>query len=224
MLALDDCGLYCAAGDFHIDPWKPVDRAIITHAHGDHARWGSANYLCSREGEGVLRTRLGAAANIQPADWRESIDINGVTRLPASSRTHPRLGADPGRASRRSLGAYPAITRSSRIRPVRRLSSSAVTPSSPKAPSDCPSTAGARSPRCSTTSVPGGRANRDAGRASVLFGYALGKAQRLLAGLAGSSIGPVYTHGAVERLNRDYRAAGIRLLDTQYAGYATERP
>ena len=60
-------------------------------------------------------------------------------------------------------------------------------------------------------------ANRDAGRASLLFAYALGKAQRLLAGLADADIGPIYTHGAVERLNRDYRAAGVRLADTRYA-------
>jgi putative mRNA 3-end processing factor len=62
------------------------------------------------------------------------------------------------------------------------------------------------------------RKNSDEGRASVLFGYALGKAQRLLAGLADDPVGPVYTHGAVERLNRDYRAAGIRLVETTYAG------
>src|SRR6058998_1411200 len=71
-------GLYCKAGDFHIDPWQAVDRAVITHAHGDHARWGSNAYLCLREGLGVLRTRLGPAANIRAAEWGESVDINGV--------------------------------------------------------------------------------------------------------------------------------------------------
>jgi putative mRNA 3-end processing factor len=60
--------------------------------------------------------------------------------------------------------------------------------------------------------------NRERERASVLFAYALGKAQRLLAGLADADIGPIYTHGAVERLNRDYRIAGIRLAHTTYAG------
>ena len=44
-----DAGLYCAAGGFHIDPWKPVARAVITHAHGDHLRPGSAAYLCSAD-------------------------------------------------------------------------------------------------------------------------------------------------------------------------------
>ena len=71
-------GLYCEAGDFYIDPWQVVDRAVITHAHGDHARWGSNSYLCSREGLGVLRTRLGPAATIRAADWGEAMNVNGV--------------------------------------------------------------------------------------------------------------------------------------------------
>lgn len=52
-------GLYCPAGDFYIDPWRPVDRAVITHAHADHSRRGHAHYLAAAPSEGVLRTRLG---------------------------------------------------------------------------------------------------------------------------------------------------------------------
>src|SRR5688572_17552547 len=78
LLRLAERGLYCAAGDFYIDPWQPVERAVITHAHGDHARWGSASYLCSREGEGVLRTRLGANAPSQSAEYADPVTINGV--------------------------------------------------------------------------------------------------------------------------------------------------
>ena len=61
--------MYCQEGDFFIDPWQPVDRAVITHAHGDHARWGSASYLCSRESEGVLRTRMGPDASIRAVEY-----------------------------------------------------------------------------------------------------------------------------------------------------------
>src|SRR3954465_3565527 len=71
-------GLYSPKGGFYIDPWQPVDRAVITHAHGDHARWGSRHYLASAEGGRVLRTRLGDAANIPLLDYYESVDINGV--------------------------------------------------------------------------------------------------------------------------------------------------
>ena len=61
------------------------------------------------------------------------------------------------------------------------------------------------------------RGNRDAGRASIVFGYALGKAQRVLAAFAEGGEGAIYTHGAVERLNRDYRDSGVPLPSTTYA-------
>ena len=41
LIQFTDRGLYCPPGNFYIDPWKPVDKALITHAHSDHARWGS---------------------------------------------------------------------------------------------------------------------------------------------------------------------------------------
>ena len=78
LLAHTSRGLYCAAGDFYVDPWRPVPRAVITHAHADHARPGHGNYLASFEGRHVLRTRLGAAANIESLPYGECRDINGV--------------------------------------------------------------------------------------------------------------------------------------------------
>ena len=85
MLRLTDRGLYCEAADLYIDPWLAVDRAVITHAHGDHARWGSGWYLASREGARVLRTRLGDDASIELVDYGETRTINGVsiTLVPA---------------------------------------------------------------------------------------------------------------------------------------------
>ena len=53
-------GLYCPPGDFYIEPWRPVDRAVITHAHSDHARVGHRHYLAHTDSAGTLRTRLGA--------------------------------------------------------------------------------------------------------------------------------------------------------------------
>src|SRR5215204_4506860 len=70
-------GLYCPPGDFYIDPWRPVERAVITHAHGDHARFGHASYLASSAAEHVLRTRLGDIS-LQTVGYAEPIDINGV--------------------------------------------------------------------------------------------------------------------------------------------------
>ncbi|HEY4130022.1 MAG TPA: ligase-associated DNA damage response exonuclease [Gemmatimonadaceae bacterium] len=217
LLRLAERGLYCAPGDFYIDPWGTVDRAVITHAHGDHARWGSARYLCSRECEGVLRTRLGPEAVVESRTWGEPVDFNGV---------------------RVSLHPAGHILGSAQIR-VEHRGEVWVVSGDYKTDPD-PTCTAFELVRCdtfiteSTFGLPIYRwpgewqvfdeirawwsANKSEGRTSVLFGYALGKAQRLLAGLADAEIGPVYTHGAVERLNRDYRAAGVPLANTQYAG------
>ena len=71
-------GLYCVPGDFYIDPWRPVARAVITHAHADHARVGHGHYLAAAPGAGILRARLGAEINLQPLPYGETITHNGV--------------------------------------------------------------------------------------------------------------------------------------------------
>ena len=60
-------GLYCEPGDFYIDPWLPVERAVITHAHADHCRPGHAAYLAHRDGLGLMRARLGNEAFVSKA-------------------------------------------------------------------------------------------------------------------------------------------------------------
>lgn len=62
-------GLYCPHGDFHIDPWRGVPRAVITHAHADHARGGSEAYWAAARGHALLRERLGKQALITPLAW-----------------------------------------------------------------------------------------------------------------------------------------------------------
>src|SRR5690349_19384312 len=71
LLTLTDRGLYSPQGDFYIDPWLPVPRAIITHAHVDHARPGSLEYLTAAPGAEILRERLGGDAIIQSQPYRE---------------------------------------------------------------------------------------------------------------------------------------------------------
>lgn len=78
LIQFTESGLYCARGGFYIDPWKPVDRAVITHAHSDHARAGSAHYLCHTDSRPLLQMRLGADA-IQALPWGESISMNGIS-------------------------------------------------------------------------------------------------------------------------------------------------
>ena len=78
LLSTNENGIYCAQGNFYIDPWKPVKHALITHAHADHARWGNQKYLCHIYTEPILRLRLGENLNIQTIDYYKEININGV--------------------------------------------------------------------------------------------------------------------------------------------------
>ena len=213
MLRTTDRGLYCPAADIYIDPWQPVDRAIITHAHGDHARWGSRHYLASREGGRVLRTRLGPDANIELADYGATRHINGVaiTLIPAGHilgsaqvrleykgevwcvsgdyKTEP----DPTCSAFEPVRCHTFITESTFGLPIYRWSRQEET------------FADMRS---------WWRENALRGRASIVYAYALGKAQRVLAGMLDADVGPIYTHGAVERLTRDYRDSNVNLHAT----------
>jgi putative mRNA 3-end processing factor len=216
LLQMTGHGLYCEAGDFHIDPWRPVARAVVTHAHGDHASGGSEAYLTAREGERVMRTRLGPDASISCVDFGERIDMNGV-RVSLHPAGHI-LGSAQVRVEHRDevwvvSGDYkvepdPTCTPFEVVRCDTFVTESTFgLPIYRWSPQD----------EVLDAIQAWWRANREAGRASVLFGYALGKAQRLLAGLLGREEGPILTHGAVERLNADYRRSGVTLPQTAYA-------
>ena len=77
LIDFTDKGLYCPRGGFYIDPWRPVAKAIITHAHSDHARAGSDAYLCHRLTKPLLELRLGPHP-IQAVEWGEPVFLNGV--------------------------------------------------------------------------------------------------------------------------------------------------
>jgi putative mRNA 3-end processing factor len=78
LIRFTDKGLYCEPGDFYIDPWQPVHKAVITHAHSDHARPGSNSYLCHHASKPILQLRLGIENNIQSVGWNEEVLINGI--------------------------------------------------------------------------------------------------------------------------------------------------
>jgi putative mRNA 3-end processing factor len=213
LLQLTDRGLYCPAGAFHVDPWEGVDRAVITHAHADHARPGSRHYLVSREGENVLRRRIGADASIQALAYGEAITIGDVQvslhpagHILGSAQVRIehrgeiwvvsgdyKLDVDPTCAPFEPLHCHTFVTESTFGLPIYRW------------PSEKSVVAGIHD---------WWRSNQEVGRPSLLFAYALGKAQRLLAQLD-PEIGPIYTHGAVEAMNAIYRAAGVRLPQTR---------
>ena len=218
LLRLTDRGLYCPAGDFYIDPWAPVDRAVITHAHSDHARWGSNRYLTARDGEHVLRLRMGPDAVIDTLAYGEAVSMNGV-RLSLHPAGHI-LGSAQVRLEHRGkvwvvAGDYKveADGTCAPFEPVR--CHTFVTESTFGLPLY-------RWPKQADVLAEvhaWWRANQEAGRASLLFGYALGKAQRVLAGLD-PGIGPIFTHGAVEKLNAAYRATAVKLPPTQHVAAA----
>ena len=91
VLTFTDRGIYCPDGDFFIDPWRPVDRALITHGHSDHARWGHRRYLATHQALPVMRHRLGQIEAVGIA-YGERVQIGGVT-----VRFHP-AGHVPGSA------------------------------------------------------------------------------------------------------------------------------
>jgi putative mRNA 3-end processing factor len=207
-----DRGLYCAAGDFYVDPWRPVDRAVITHAHGDHARPGSAAYLAAKPGVPVLQTRLGPDAAIEALAYGETRTL-GTVKVSLHPAGHV-LGSAQVRIER--AGEVWVVSGDYKLDPDPTCA--------PFEPVRChafisESTFGLPVYRWRThAEIFGGidrwwAANARDGRASVLFGYAFGKAQRILASVD-ASIGPIVVHGAVEALNRGYRECGVKLPET----------
>jgi putative mRNA 3-end processing factor len=213
-------GLYCEAGGFYIDPWRPVDKAVITHAHADHARTGSTRYIASAAGEGVLRSRLGKI-DLHALPYGERLQVNEVT-----ISLHPAghvLGSAQVRIEHRGevwvvSGDYkvePDVTCAA-FEPVK--CHTFITESTFGLPiyTWLPAT------ELFTDINQWWAANAANNQASVLFCYSFGKAQRLLAGVD-SSIGPIVTHGAVEPLNRAYRDAGVALPDTKLVSEVTDK-
>ncbi len=215
LLRLTDRGLYCEAGDFFIDPWAQVDRAVVTHAHGDHVAWGCGVYLTSAPGVPVLRQRLDPSAQIRGAAYGEAVDIAGV-RVSLHPAGHI-LGSAQVRIEQ--AGEVWVVSGDYKTEP-----DPTCTPWEPVRcdtfVTEC--TFGLPvyrwpDPRLVVDEIHAWwRANQEAGKASLLFGYALGKAQRLLASLDPSA-GPILTHGAVERMTRVYREGGVPLPPTTHA-------
>ncbi len=201
-------GLWCPAGGFHIDPWRPVARAVLTHAHADHARPGSATYLTAAPGVAVAALRVGAAAvsglsygeRVTLGDVQVSFHPSGHLLGSAQVRIEHRgqvwvvsgdykTGPDPTCAPLEPVRCHVFISESTFALPIYRW----APPAELFAEIDA-----------------WWRANQARERTSVLFAYALGKAQRILAGVD-AGIGPLLVHGAVARFLPAYRAAGCAL-------------
>ncbi|RYY66663.1 MAG: ligase-associated DNA damage response exonuclease [Chitinophagaceae bacterium] len=207
MISFTDKGIYCAQGDFYIDPWKPVERALITHAHSDHARPGNQYYLSHHLSLPILKLRLGADINVQGCEYGETTNINGVaiTFFPA--------GHIIGSAQIRLVYKGETWVISGDYKTTDDLIST------PYEPVQCDhfvteSTFGL--PIYNFDPVESIYAdinhwwaeNTAAGLNTVLLGYALGKSQAILNALD-TSIGEVWLHGAVANVNDAFKGIGL---------------
>ena len=209
MIAETGAGLYCEAGGFYVDPWLPVQRAVITHAHSDHARPGCGGYLCAAPGQRVLQHRL-PEASIETLPYGEARTIGDV-RVSFHPSGHI-LGAaqirlehhgeiwvvsgdykrqpDPTCESFAPVACHTFITEATFGLPIYTWDPTAVV---------------------IDDILAWWRRNRDAGQPSVLFCYVLGKAQRILAEIGDRADGPVHLHGAMCALTDAYRESGIAM-------------
>jgi putative mRNA 3-end processing factor len=212
LIQFTDKGLYCQAGNFYIDPWRPVGKAVITHAHSDHARPGSRSYLCHHFTKPLLQLRLGDH-NFQSVEWNEPVSINGVT-----------------------VSLHPAghIIGSSQVR-VEYQGEVWVVSGDYKTEND--GISGVFEPvKCnvfiteSTFGLPIYNwkpqeeifnniqqwilANNADGKTSVLMAYSLGKAQRLLSCIEAIGL-PIFLHGAVFNVHQALVNAGWKLPAVQ---------
>jgi len=202
-------GLYCPPADLFIDPWQAVSKAIITHAHADHARWGHQHYLAHHDSEPILRHRLGQDIHLQTLTYGEVVRVNGV-----EISLHPAghiLGAAQVRLHYRGeiwvvSGDYKLEDDGFAI---------------PFEPVPCHSFITE-----STFGLPvyhwkpqaevfaqinqWWKDNQEKGKASLVGAYSLGKAQRILHGLDLNQ-GPVLLHGAVYNTHQAYIESGIHL-------------
>ena len=208
-----ESGLYCPEGEFYIDPWRAVERAVITHAHADHARPGCGSYLATPECARLLKTRLGPGVKVQELPCGTPLDLNGLrlslhpaghilgsaqVRLERNGEVWVVTGdfkrdPDPTCAPFEPLRCHTLVTESTFGLPVFRW----PPPETVMADIDA-----------------WWRRNAAEGKPSLLFAYALGKAQRILAGVDAAA-GPILTHGAVEPVVQVYREAGVRLPPTR---------
>ena len=207
-------GLYCPAGDFFIDPWQAVPRALITHAHGDHARPGSDAYLCTPGTAALLRRRLGPGVELQVIDYGERLRLGSV-----DVSFHP-AGHVLGSAQIRVEGAGGVWVAAGDYK-------RAADPTcAPFEPVRCDtfiteSTFGLPIYRWDATAAvmrdvhSWWNGNRDAQKTSVIFCYTLGKAQRLLAELAPLLDRPVFVHGMMLGMMEAYRDAGVELPEVK---------
>lgn len=207
-------GLYCPDGDFYIDPYRPVGNAIITHGHSDHARPGMGSYWCSAASEPLLRHRLGADIQLTALEYGQQVAFNGVT-VSLHPAGHIRGSAQVRVANESQVWVvsgdykrcYDPTTEPFEVIPCDVFITEATFANPIYRWRPGVETAGEIYDWWMT--------NRAQGLTSILFCYALGKVQRVLAELVNFTQEPVYAHGAVMPLYEIYQQQGVAMLPVQ---------
>lgn len=214
MLIMTPKGLYCPAGNFHIDPKGVVEHAIVTHAHSDHARRGAKQYYCAKSGISLLKARVGQKIQVQPMEYGKTFNFNGV-----SVSLHP-AGHILGSAQVRMEFAGEVWVASGDYKrdfdptcePFESVDCDVFVS---EATFGTPAYVWEKNLDLGKQIYTWWRKNADIGLNSVLFAYSLGKAQRVLGVLEPHTDRPVYCHPAATELNECYRQEGIRLAPTK---------
>lgn len=205
-------GIYCEQADVFIDPWRAVDRAIITHGHADHARSGNGSYIAHGHTVSIMRHRLGNN-NYKKVRYGETVSVNGVkfTFIPAGHI----LGSCQVKVEYR--GRVEVVTGDYKLQNDGISGCYEPIPCH-KLITEC--TFGLPIYRWADIPFVTDEINRwvndnaDDGVSSILYGYSLGKAQRLLHMLETDL--PIYVHGAVDKMTDVYRRAKVDLPPTTY--------
>lgn len=212
LITFTDNGLYCSQGDFYIDPWRSVRKALITHAHADHATSGHGSYLACLDSVPILKFRLGSHIKISGIAYREKTTINGV-KISFHSAGHIigsaqirleykgeiwvisgdyKLENDGFSGEFESVKCHHFVTESTfglpafKWRPQQEIFNEINT---------------------------WWQENASIGKVSIISAYSLGKAQRILTGID-TSIGPIFTHGAVENTHKVLKKQGLILPES----------
>lgn len=214
MITLTEKGLYCEVGDFYIDPRRAVERAVVTHAHSDHARRGSKHYFCAAPGKGLLARRVGLNARIDEIPYRKELRF-GKVRVSFHPAGHI-LGSAQVRVEHEGevwvvSGDYkrepdPTCETFETVKCDTFVTEATFGNPKYEWTTTCADVA--------LEILDWWEQNRKRDRNCVVFAYALGKAQRILAELGRHTDRPVYVFGEAAELTECYRAAGVNMAPT----------
>ena len=219
LIEVNDAGIYCPIGDFYVDPWTSVARAVVTHGHRDHLVRDCDRYICTQKSLPILRQRLGEQPSVQALPFGVPQIVQGV-RLSLHPAGHI-LGSAQVRLEYR--GQVVVVTGDYKRQPDPTCDSFEPLPCHLLVTESTFGLPIYRWPDPEEVLADIGvwwRRNAAAEKTSVLFAYALGKSQRLLAGID-PTIGAIYTHGAVESMCEVYRRGGVPLPPTERVGEKT---